>query len=458
MSKLFYRFRSIKNLFDFEELEKQTIYFASPEELNDPMEGYKNLVFNGDKIIWKNFFKHYIMCLEHVSQNLMIAGEEHCKIDIDSIPVFKSYNDFPTSMYKEHFNKISEEFLDICDEFIQKIATRSTPIRKDELMMYLDAVHHIAIHIIYKNFEEKNFIPKNSIVSKIDSKELSNIINIIDMFETLLKEEDGELKFQVLISAQRDNHENISLSKNIEDRFVLNSPNRHFVLQGFIENYIDSLEKLMYPEAYVACFMSECENSSVWGHYGDSHKGICLIYKADEEENLSFENGKHKLKQVDYKDGYLEMDFFKSLGSLPVWKLETVWYCDGDNKLSNISNDILSNQDEWREKYLDAFDRNILTKTKDWEYEKEYRTILNSSLDTYIEEEKRTLKYDFNSLKGLIFGMKTSMEDKLKIVDIIRQKCIENTRDDFELYQAYYSHIDKNIQHKKIGFLKFGDT
>ncbi len=76
----------------------------------------------------------------------------------------------------------------------------------------------------------------------------------------------------------------------------------------------------------------------------------------------------------------------------------------------------------------------------------------------YIEKEKRTLKYDFNSLKGLIFGIKTSMEDKIKIIDIIRQKCKENNRNDFELYQAYYSHRDKNIQHKKIGFLKFGDS
>jgi len=40
MSKLFYRFRSIDSLFNFRELETQTIYFAPPQELNDPMEGY----------------------------------------------------------------------------------------------------------------------------------------------------------------------------------------------------------------------------------------------------------------------------------------------------------------------------------------------------------------------------------------------------------------------------------
>lgn len=32
-------------------LEKQEIYFASPSELSDPMEGFSNIVFKGDKIV-----------------------------------------------------------------------------------------------------------------------------------------------------------------------------------------------------------------------------------------------------------------------------------------------------------------------------------------------------------------------------------------------------------------------
>ena len=48
--KTFYRFRSIDNLLGekYNELENQSIYFASPNQLNDPMEGFKDLVFNGD--------------------------------------------------------------------------------------------------------------------------------------------------------------------------------------------------------------------------------------------------------------------------------------------------------------------------------------------------------------------------------------------------------------------------
>ncbi len=39
---MIYRFRTADSLLDrFNELERQEIYFASPTELNDPMEGFK---------------------------------------------------------------------------------------------------------------------------------------------------------------------------------------------------------------------------------------------------------------------------------------------------------------------------------------------------------------------------------------------------------------------------------
>ena len=41
----FYRFRSMDKLLGecFQELERQTIYFANTGELNDPMEGFRDV-------------------------------------------------------------------------------------------------------------------------------------------------------------------------------------------------------------------------------------------------------------------------------------------------------------------------------------------------------------------------------------------------------------------------------
>ena len=53
-----YRFRSIDRLLgEDQELEKETIYFASADQLNDPMEGFRDIVWSGDKIVWTNFFQ-----------------------------------------------------------------------------------------------------------------------------------------------------------------------------------------------------------------------------------------------------------------------------------------------------------------------------------------------------------------------------------------------------------------
>jgi hypothetical protein len=64
MTEYFYRYRPIKAVLDgFHELENQVIYFSTPDELNDPMEGFKDPFWRGDEIVWRNFLKHYILCV-----------------------------------------------------------------------------------------------------------------------------------------------------------------------------------------------------------------------------------------------------------------------------------------------------------------------------------------------------------------------------------------------------------
>lgn len=54
--KLFYRFRTIENLFNFNELVNQEIYLSPVQDLNDPLEGFLNIFFDGDFVLWNNFF------------------------------------------------------------------------------------------------------------------------------------------------------------------------------------------------------------------------------------------------------------------------------------------------------------------------------------------------------------------------------------------------------------------
>ena len=66
------------------------------------------------------------------------------------------------------------------------------------------------------------------------------------------------------------------------------------------------------------------------------------------------------------------------------------------------------------------------------------------------EAKRRTLTYNFSSLKGIIFGIGTPDNDKLKIIETIHKKCKENKRTDFEFFQAYYCHETGDIQKEKL--------
>lgn len=76
--KFFYRFRSTNALLgERKELDRQEIYFASPGQLNDPVEGFKDVYWRGDSIVWRNLIRHYLLCLEHAIALAAVAGANY---------------------------------------------------------------------------------------------------------------------------------------------------------------------------------------------------------------------------------------------------------------------------------------------------------------------------------------------------------------------------------------------
>lgn len=82
------RFRRTHSLLEgHKELENQEIYFSDVASLNDPMEGFREYFWAGDTIIWVNFFKHYLLSLEHICM-LAYLSEEGESLDAKDISVF----------------------------------------------------------------------------------------------------------------------------------------------------------------------------------------------------------------------------------------------------------------------------------------------------------------------------------------------------------------------------------
>jgi hypothetical protein len=63
------------------------------------------------------------------------------------------------------------------------------------------------------------------------------------------------------------------------------------------------------------------------------------------------------------------------------------------------------------------------------------------------EGAKRKLRYKFKSLDGLIFGIATSIADKIRAIEVIKALCDKHKRKTFNFYQAYYDPASKAIRY-----------
>jgi len=476
LSKYFYRFRSIEALIgDYKELDTQTIYFAHSDELNDPMEGFRDIYWSGDEIVWRNLFRHYLFCLERVCSLFILSGDVY-PIAKDSLPILSSVNEFPTDDYKELFSKVCSNYFSIknIDIYIRNISSRTTPVRRDELLFHLVNLHDIAIEAIFSTYEEKHLIPARQENLSPCFKHIDKLIddNFFGLLEKTLEESNLETDLlSTIFSAQRHTNSQINLIHNTGKTSTVHDKNQMFIVKNFSEEYINQIEKLLYPEWYTACFMSECSNSSVWGHYGDNHSGICLKFKAEVSEGgdyltlkgingwnssgASYGSIKLKFEPIEYESKFGEVDFFRSLGRLPKQVLQDTWYTNEKGEVSECVGSIFDLEERWRTLYWDNFFRDIKVKSNDWKYENEFRLILANPLDSYSEKENRILEYNFESLEGLIFGIKTTKEDKLKIIETIANKCKEAKRKDFKFYQAYFCHQKNCINYAEMSLIQF---
>ena len=468
---------------EYNELENQSIYFASPEELNDPLEGFRNIFWQGDQIVWCNFFKQYIYCLFRSIINLR---ECSYVITRDEFELFIPVEERRDKFIKEMSQSQSTNFIDLLSDFynrtfeknkldslIIELGIKNRKVRTDELLTYLRVINSELYPEIYGAFvahglEQEYQNPYKKTEPKIPVSTLVDMIQADGDME--VPEKFFELANQFFTDLLLPNRLNIrAKSQNTTEEYQHLSE-VELLLVDFPNSFLKQLvDRLVYPRWYTACFIRECNNSSLWAHYADGHKGVCLIFEANESpegteptitlNELSGSSNKGEnwrdvsmqIYDITYAAKAGEIDFFRSIGWLQQSTLEEFWYSDEDGKYSECGLHLEKNNvGAWRRKYRKIFYRDISVKTRDWKYEKESRIILTSSLDDLSDKKRRTLTYGFNSLKGIIFGINTSDTDKLKIIQTIKIKCQENNRREFKFFQAYYDHATGSVQKRNL--------
>ena len=122
-------------------------------------------------------------------------------------------------------------------------------------------------------------------------------------------------------------------------------------------------------------------------------------------------------------------------------------------RISRRFQEFTGDENAWHKSYWNTAFERVTWKHPDWEHEDEQRLVATSVLAD--DPAPEALKYDFSQLEGIVFGMRMSNEDKLRISRLIERKCRDQGRSDFRFFQAHYSNSKGAMDIAELGLLKF---
>lgn len=460
-----YHYRSIESA--LKEIGNCTFHFSTREELNDPIEGYVSVYWQGDKAAWEGMFKNYICSLSNAIDLYLLRADENLLRQKTLIIDLHRFDDVPLGTVLQHIGNL---FLN--DKEIQKITAfygnSEFKVCEEELRFIFHHIHNNAMIYCLQECGNRKIMPKETVDSLLrffssfaqqsfpfgqmddrsaDLKYRAAIVksaeyileDMIELFYMRLgsKEED------LLYGCRKDENSKILRDKDISK--ARQQRNWMTILVDFPRIYIEQIRKMIYPESYVVCFSGRNNNSAMWGNYADQHQGVCLIYETDDKNRIpiKIENKFITLeaKPVEYGGDLIERNFFESFGRLNVSQIRT--WLTGTEGLSHLF-EAFNDLDRWREKYQNIFEAKSYRKLKAWEYENEYRIIIDNMFYIFDTPESRNLKYDTKNFKGVIFGINTSEYDKHRIMEQLLKHADEYG--DLSFYQAEYDGHDQEIR------------
>lgn len=440
-----YRFRSVNRILKYKELEEEEIFFSSPCALNDPMEGVRDIVWIGDYIIWANLFKHYILSLEKL---VLLRELGHSREKLLNTKVNRTLKGNNLSL------RIVNRFMEnkYVKELLVYLSELNRPIRREELLSYIRIIHPLGLKYIVDTLVESKIMD-----DCFKTNEYINLMNYDKLARCL--EEQKQIYIndnQIEDLFQKYMHLETSFNFFIYHEALQNSEILLIKFQ-YPTVYLSQIEDFTNPQFFIACFMDDCTNSAVWGHYADGHRGVCMIYDFDNSDNnksigirmpIGFTGDKNngtiyayqdiELNNVTYSDKLVEINFFESMIKIFQLKesLRKKWFFDDNGKMSVVYKSFSENSNEWEKEFLMRWNNAVCNKNSVWAYERESRLVIKDFWDDF-ENKGVVLKYKFSNLKGIIFGIKTEDEDKRKIFEIVKSK--GRTENDFEFFQAFYN-------------------
>ena len=473
---ILYHYRSIDSA--IKEIGNSTFHFASASELNDPLEGYIRVFWRGDRAAWEGLLRNYICSLFQAISIYLLQGDEKLIWHRSLIVDLHQCDDIPLgTIWKDLGDAFLEE--DEVKKLIAIYGDNEVEVFEKEIQLILRFVLGTAMGLCIAKCKERRIIPeeeadevskfydrskgKTSIFDSIDTlKKYDNrkevIKNMENTIEDMLDLQYTEFGFndnKFLYGFYKEKRDDLNIQEYLSSEAYMK---RKWISVSidFPKIYVNQMKELIYPKSYVVCFSGRADDSSMWGNYADHHRGVCLVYETDTEGYINVNDRKFKPKAVVYGGDILERNFFETLGRLTFRQIET--WLKGKTETSKYITKFTEDSG-WREKYWEDFRSKSYRKLKAWEHENEYRIAIDNTFHVYDDPKSRNLKYEPESLKGIIFGINITEYDRYRIITTILNH--KNEYKDFSFYQAEYEEIEQkiNIRTKRLwrldGFKNF---
>ena len=149
----------------------------------------------------------------------------------------------------------------------------------------------------------------------------------------------------------------------------------------------------------------------------------------DGREFINFAAKSLEVKPIKYSEQIIERNFFDTLRHLNFIRAEDWLTGRGGVKSYKLDDGAATDYDE---DYQEKFYR----KMTDWRHEREYRIFLTDRFYRYADKFARNLRYDLKTLTGIIFGIRTTLDDKLELIQKLAR--LKKSVQDFEFFQAEY--------------------
>ncbi|MEI0604228.1 tetratricopeptide repeat protein [Brachyspira alvinipulli] len=407
-------------------------------------------------------FENYDKCLNQFNKVIEINKENDSAYYYKGLCYYqlKNYDeaiknyDISEKYCKSYHNKLSIQNRKI--EILLKLENRENEIcnlYKNVILELYKQISNDSIFYTYDLFNILSSITRNLlyIKNKIDIDENDIINNNKKIINKAIQDDFYNQQFYYEIK----NNSLYNYTKVNKDtlRSVLNSTLWCSNTKNFNDPVDPFIKKNSYDKSYdyllerikVACLTTHNDNTLMWSHYADKHQGICIEY----DINNIFDKNNIILKKINYNKKAIRFDIIKNTQNTVI--LSNTKNIDNFLISPNfISNALIDN------KPLEHITELFMVKSKEWEYEDEYRILF------YDEENKNPNGILINlPIKSICFGVHTSDDDKeliYNIVNSINEKRIDYNNDIIKLYQAElddnelfkinikpYKHEKKNI-------------